>query len=375
MSHTFTRDTLLSSASLVADRLMKLIKPENEETLASKGETAGYFKRDFGMQEWDWPQGIGIYGLSALMEASHTDTYTGYMIQWYRKNLEGGLPARNINTTAPLLALRDLLVKHPDPELEALCTDWADWLMHELPRTEEDGFQHVTTHSHDRNRLSLHENQLWIDTIFMTVLFLNRMGQDYSREDWTQESIRQVLLHIKYLWERESGLFYHGWTFTERSNFGKVFWCRGNSWFTAGIPIFLEQFKAPLPSSVETILLDTWKAQVKALIALQGEDGLWHTVLDDGTSYTEVSGSAAIAAGILHGIRNGLLDSSYLEYAERAVDAVLANIAADGTVLNVSGGTGIGMDKDHYRNILIAPMAYGQSLTLLAIAEALHVAG
>lgn len=375
MTHTYNSATLRSSAALVSERLMKLVKPENEEQLSAKGETAGYFKRDFGMQEWDWPQGVGLYGLSALMEASHTDTYQDYMIQWYRKNLERGLPARNINTTAPLLALRNLLKDHPDEELEALCCDWADWLMHELPQTEENGFQHVTTHSHDRNKLSLHENQLWIDTIFMAVLFLNRMGQDYERMDWIQESIFQVLLHIRYLWEKKSGLFYQGWTFSGRHNFGEVFWCRGNSWFTAGIPVFLEQCRIPLPSSVETLLKDTWTLQAKALCALQAESGLWHTVLDDTTSYEEVSGSAAIAAGILHGIRSGLLDASYTQYAERAVEAVLRNIDEDGTVLNVSGGTGIGTDKDHYRNILIAPMAYGQSLSLLALAEALRITG
>ena len=33
------------------------------------------------------------------------------------------------------------------------------------------------------------------------------------------------------------------------------------------------------------------------------------------------------------------------------------------------------MDQDHYRNILIAPMAYGQSLSLLALAEALRITG
>ena len=43
------------------------------------------------------------------------------------------------------------------------------------------------------------------------------------------------------------------------------------------------------------------------------------------------------------------------------------------TVLEVSGGTGMGMDAEHYKNILIAPMTYGQSLTILALAEALNV--
>ena len=53
------------------------------------------------------------------------------------------------------------------------------------------------------------------------------------------------------------------------------------------------------------------------------------------------------------------------------LEASLNNIAEDGTVLKVSGGTGMGYNKEHYKNILVAPMAYGQSLTILALSEAL----
>ena len=76
----------------------------------------------------------------------------------------------------------------------------------------------------------------------------------------------------------------------------------------------------------------------------------------------------------MKGIRMGILDDSYLPCAQNAVQAILKNIDKDGTVLNVSGGTGMGYDADHYKNILIAPMAYGQSLTILALAEALKLA-
>ena len=79
-----------------------------------------------------------------------------------------------------------------------------------------------------------------------------------------------------------------------------------------------------------------------------------------------------ITAGILKGIRMGILDDSYLPCAKKAIRAILKNIDTDGTVLKVSGGTGMGYDRDHYKNILIAPMAYGQSLTILALVEALE---
>ena len=101
--------------------------------------------------------------------------------------------------------------------------------------------------------------------------------------------------------------------------------------------------------------------------------GLWHTVLTAPDSYVETSGTAAITAGILKGIRCGILDDSYLPCAVKAIRGILDRIDSDGTVLEVSGGTGMGMDAEHYKNILIAPMAYGQSLTILALAEALNV--
>ena len=356
---------------LVIEKLMNLGGPENGEELSEGGEAIGFFKRDFGIREWDWPQGVGLYGLLRIMQARKNEDYKEFLYQWFKDNMREGLPSKNINTTTPLLTLAELNEYYHDQEFEALCFKWVDWLMNCLPRTMERGFQHVTSANGDRQGVRLNENEMWIDTIFMTVLFLNRMGQKYQNQSWIDESIHQVLMHIKYLWDKETGLFYHGWTFNERNNFGGIFWCRGNSWFTLGILDYIDMFKGTMNAGVKEFVVDTYKAQVEALKGLQGISGLWHTVLTDGDSYEEVSGSAAITAGILKGIRYGILDDSYLPCAWKAVEAILDSIDRDGTVLNVSGGTGMGYDADHYKNILIAPMAYGQSLTILALAEAL----
>lgn len=356
---------------LVIDKLMKLGEPDNNEELSKGGEAIGFFKRDFGIKEWDWPQGVGLYGLLKIMKYQNNEEYKEFLYNWFKDNIAQGLPSKNINTTTPLLTLVELNEYYHDAQFEELCLKWADWLMECLPRTKERGFQHVTSANGDRLGVRLNENEMWIDTIFMTVLFLNKMGQKYNRKDWIDESIHQVLMHIKYLCDKHTGLFYHGWTFNEMNNFGGIFWCRGNSWFTLGILDYIDMFEGTMNSGVKKFVLDTYKAQVAALKRLQSRSGLWHTVLDDPASYEEVSGSAAITAGILKGIHLGILDDSYLEVAERAVNAILKNIDKDGTVLNVSGGTGMGYDAEHYKNILIAPMAYGQSLTILALAEAL----
>ncbi len=368
-----TEKEIRAKLDLVVDKLINLDRPADEEKLTKDGgEAIGMFPRDFGIQEWDWPQGVGLYGLLKLDKHDKSKKYLDFLNNWYKTNIDNGLPSKNINTTAPLLTLINLLETSPNKEFENLCLKWADWLIDCLPRTKEGGFQHVTSANGDRQGVRLNESEMWIDTLFMTVLFLNKMGQKYNRQDWIDESIHQVLIHIKYLYDKKSGLFFHGWSFNENSNFGEIFWCRGNSWFTFGILDYIDMFAGEMNPGLKKFLVDTFKAQVNALAKYQSKSGLWHTVIDDPTSYEEVSGSAAIAAGILTGIRLGILDDSFKPVGKKAIEAICNNIAKDGTVLNVSGGTGMGYNKEHYKNIIIAPMAYGQSLTIMALVEALN---
>ncbi len=78
--------------------------------------------------------------------------------------------------------------------------------------------------------------------------------------------------------------------------------------------------------------------------------------------YEEVAGSGAIAGGILKGINMGIHDETHHDCAERAMNAICKNTGADGTILNDSAETGMGYDADHYKTIIIRPMACGQSL-------------
>ncbi len=369
-----TNKELLPKIHLVMDKLMNLggADYENDRSVGKEEASRGIIARDFGIEEWDWPQGVGLYGLLKLQRFYGDNRYLEFFDSWFENNLKKGLPSKNINTTAPYLVLAELLDDLKNPEYEKLCLDHAHWLMTGLPKTKEGGFQHVVTAIGDRDGILLNEGEMWIDTLFMAILFLNKMGHRYQDQEWIGEALHQVLLHIKYLYDKHTGLFYHGWSFLLNNNFGGVFWCRGNSWFTYGILEFIESYEGTIDHGLLTYLTDTFKAQVNALIGLQAPSGLWHTVLTDPSSYEEVSGSGAIAGGILKGIKMGILDESYYVCADRAVKAVCKNIGEDGTVLNVSAGTGMGYDEDHYKNITIRPMAYGQSLALISLVEALN---
>lgn len=368
-----SNEALLEKINLVVNKLMNLGEPDLESDKATSKDLhkEGNIARDFGIKVWDWPQGVGLYGLDRLQKYYNDNRYDAFLDEWYKNNIAIGLPSCNINTSAPYLTLISFLDRIHNETYERLCYERAEWLMNSLPRTKEGGFQHVTSEIGNSQGVTLNDEELWVDTLFMAVLFLNKMGYQYNRKDWIAEAIKQVLIHIKYLYDKKTGLFYHGWSFKENSNFGGIFWCRGNSWFTFGILEFLETCENALDEGVRSYLIDTFKAQASALRSLQSPGGLWHTVLTDPTSYVEVSGSAAIVKGMLKAMKLGFLDQSYEECANKAVSAICNNIDSYGTVCNVSAGTGMGYDREHYKNIIIAPMAYGQSLALVALSEAL----
>ena len=124
--------------------------------------------------------------------------------------------------------------------------------------------------------------------------------------------------------------------------------------------------------ALREFLIDTLKAQVRTLQKHQDASGLWHTLIDDPSSYLEASATAGFAYGILKAVRRRYLPEKYLDTALRAVQGVLENISDTGELRNVSFGTAMGSDLDFYRNIPLTPMPYGQAMAMLCLGEFLR---
>jgi unsaturated rhamnogalacturonyl hydrolase len=252
---------------------------------------------------------------------------------------------------------------------------WAEWAMYGLPRTPFDGMQHMTY-------LTDNHNELWDDTLMMTVLPLAKIGKLLNRPHYIEEAKRQFLVHIKYLFDAKSGLFFHGWKFDESApggfghNFADARWARGNSWLTIVIPDFIELLDLPPNDALRIHLIDTLEAQCQALQRLQGKDGMWNTLLDmpeSEGSYPEASATAGFAYGMLKAIRKRYISKEYESVALKAVNAVTERISADGELRDVSFGTGMGHDLQHYKDIKLTSMPYGQSMAIMMLGELLRV--
>ncbi|NLP47215.1 MAG: glycoside hydrolase family 105 protein [Epulopiscium sp.] len=312
---------------------------------------------------WEWTQGVGLFGLWKLFEQTKNEYYLEMLLKYYNDQIKNGLPSKNINTVTPLLALSYIYEYTEDPEKYlTVCEEWAEWIMLELPRTKEGGFQHITSDT-------LNEQELWDDTLFMTVLFLAKMGQIKNNKDYIEEAKYQFLLHIKYLTDKKTGLWFHGWTFNGSHNFAEALWGRGNCWITIAIPEFIEIIH--LERSVKRFLVETLKSQVESLEKYQDENGMWHTLLDDPTSYVEASATCGFAYGILKSVEMGLINDTYKSCALKALNPILELIDDEGIVKQVSYGTAMGRKtKQFYKDIPIQSMPYGQALAILFLMKA-----
>jgi unsaturated rhamnogalacturonyl hydrolase len=114
------------------------------------------------------------------------------------------------------------------------------------------------------------------------------------------------------------------------------------------------------------------ETQIGALLTLQAASGAWRTLLDDPSSYEEISATAGFGYGLMKAARLGIGPEGCADAGQRALEAVLANIDDGGMVANVSYGTRMGHDLQFYREIPIHPTGYGQALAILCLTEGLH---
>ncbi|HCL04380.1 MAG TPA: glycoside hydrolase 105 family protein [Lachnoclostridium phytofermentans] len=316
-------------------------------------------------QHWEWTQGVGLYGFWNLYQFTKDEKYLSILTSYYERQIKLGLPSKNVNTMAPMLTLAFLAEHLKRDDYMKLCVEWAEFVMKDFIRTKEGGLQHITSDT-------LNDQELWDDTLFMTVLFLAKVGKILNNQAYIEEAKYQFMLHLKYLCDTKTGLWYHGWTFEGNHNFASAFWGRGNCWITIAIPEFLEMIECD--HVVKTMLTNALIRQAESLKKFQAQNGMWRTLVDDETSYVEASATCGFGYGLLKGVSLGILDESYTEVALKPLNEILNYTNEEGILHQVSYGTPMGRDsKQFYKDIELKPMPYGQALAMLYLMEVMKL--
>jgi unsaturated rhamnogalacturonyl hydrolase len=243
-------------------------------------------------------------------------------------------------------ALLTLYAASGDARYKGVIDEKLEFLRNRALRFGDRVLQHTVSANND------FPEQCWADTLFMAAYFMLRAGVEFGDGGLVEDALHQFEWHIRYLHDRETGLWFHGYDNIRRDHMSGFHWARANAWAAYTMSrvrsVLPEPYLHPAYMDIECSLRD----QLSAARRLQMDDGLWHTLLDDPESYGEASASAGLAAAML-GNGNPL----HTRNVQRALDGLTACVAPDGMVTRVSGGTAVMRDREGYRRV---PTEWGQ---------------
>ncbi len=290
---------------------------------------------------WDWPCGVAYYGVSEAYEKTKNEKYLHLLKDRVDELIELGLPpVWTVNTCAMGHCLITLYQATGEQKYWDIVMSKIQYLQTEALRFGDHVLQHTVSANND------FPEQAWADTLFMAAFFMLRVGVVLKDEAMIADALNQWYWHINYLQDPENGLYYHGYDNIAGDHMSGIYWGRANAWAAYTMSkvssILPECYLYPQYIDIAGSLNE----QLAALKKLQTENGLWRTVLNDESTYEEVSASAGIAAAMLE--RGNILHTKYLN---KAIQGMLANVSRDGKIMNVSGGTAVMRDVAGYCGI------------------------
>ena len=313
----YDRDRLLTVMDNIVDRTMRMDMP------------------------WDWPAGVAYYGICEAFAATGKQEYITVLKDRVDELIDLGLPAPwTVNACAMGHCCLSLYQITGEEKYLDIVKSKIDYLSHKALRFADHVLQHTVSANND------FPEQAWADTLFMAAFLMLRAGVELKDAALVDDALNQWYWHIRYLQDPNTGLYYHGYNNITGDHMSGIYWGRANAWAA----YTMSQVGIRLPESyLYPKFLDvvgSLNDQLAALKLLQTGNGLWRTVLDDPESYEEVSASAGIAAAM---VCKG--NPLHIKYINKAIPGLLANVAPDGRVTNVSGGTAVMKDREGYRGI------------------------
>lgn len=220
--------------------------------------------------------------------------------------------------------------------LEPMIDNYMDYVLHKEHRLSDGTFA--------RNRPQ--HNTMWLDDMFMGVPSLAVMGTYKNDPKYYDEATAQIKGFAKRMFVPEKKLFRHGWVESMKDH-PAFFWGRANGWAILTMCEVLDQLPENHPD--RPYVLDLLNQHVQGLAALQGNNGLWHQLLDRNDTYGETSATAIYVYCLAHAINKGWIDAkAYGPVAVLGWNALADHIQSDGSITGTCVGTGMGFDPAFY---------------------------
>lgn len=224
--------------------------------------------------------------------------------------------------------------------------------MREHPRTSEGGFWHKKVYPH----------QMWLDGLYMGAAFLAKYAAEYDEPALFDDVAMQVYLMDKNAYDKEKGLYYHGWDESREqawadpeTGLSPNFWGRGMGWYAMAIVDILDYL--PEDHAKRDQILEIAHRMAEGIVRYQDEaTGAWYQVVDQGDregNYLEASASSMFTYFLLKGTEKGYIDQKFKTNGIKGYKGLIDQFVQeneDGTISLTSVCAVAGLGGNPYRS-------------------------
>ena len=172
-------------------------------------------------------------------------------------------------------------------------------------------------------------NMIAADCMYMVPPFYAAMGE-YT------DAIRQVDLRFNLLWNEEQGAITHQYDDTTKTFSRDVIWGAASGWNAAGIVRVLGMLPENMSEDKKGLSVYLNKI-VAGMLKYQLDDGLFHDILDDESTFVETTAAMMLAYSIYRGVNMGFLDGNFIESAEKIHSTAMLKVDELGLVQGCAG--------------------------------------
>lgn len=278
------------------------------------------------VQKFHYHQGVFFSGMYHTYLVCREERYYDYMKQWVDNIVweDGSIhdfDARMLDDIQPGILLFPLYERTGDKRyeiaLETLMEVLRNWKCNEYG-----GFWHK----------EWHPNQMWLDGLYMAGPIQAKYAAVYKKPQYLETVIRQIFLMKDHLLCKRTGLLYHAWDASKKSDWADPLtgvshevWGRAMGWYVVALLDILEVMPKTHPRYGEITELE--KRLLESLIKYQdGKSGMWYQIVDKGSrsdNWLETSCTALFAYSIARAVRYEILDKKYTDNVWRAFEGII----------------------------------------------------
>ncbi|MGH9818955.1 MAG: glycoside hydrolase family 88/105 protein [Pyrinomonadaceae bacterium] len=183
------------------------------------------------------------------------------------------------------------------------------------------------------------EARYWTDDMYMITAVQMQAYRATHDKKYLERAAKTMVAYLDKL-QQPNGLFYH-------APDAQFYWGRGNGWEAAGMAELL--LSMPKDHSLRPRILQGYTKMMESLLKYQGDDGLWHQLLDHSESWPETSATGMFTFAMVTGVKNGWLPKKiYGPAARKAWLGLVKHIDANANVQDVCEGTNKGYSVQYY---------------------------